>query len=293
MFEEESSSFQTTYALDSESTEELKRLLIQERILNKETGPLLPEGSQADIATMSTVLDLACGPGGWTLDLAAAHPHLQVTGMDISHLLLQFASDQARRRTLENVTFHTMDMKQPFPIADQTFDLINIRLIVLVIYRDVWPQVLKECLRVLRPGGILRVTETDTVGLSNLEAYEAFFALVYQASQKIGYGFSPDGKTFGMTHELEPLLHWAGYEQIESRPHIVSYSAGSTYHADMVYDFIVLAKNVIPLLVRTGVASQEEAEQSYQKMVESTQAKDFHALWYLLTTWGTRPAGLL
>src|SRR5947209_3984856 len=66
----------STYVLDAESELELSRLLLQDRLLTKAMGGVWPE--QSDVTSIRYVLDLACGPGGWVLDIAAAYPEKDV-----------------------------------------------------------------------------------------------------------------------------------------------------------------------------------------------------------------------
>jgi SAM-dependent methyltransferase len=54
-----------------------------------------------------------------------------------------------------------MDVKQPLAFPDASFDLVNERTLYGVIGPGEWPQVLAECQRILRPGGIIRLTEFE------------------------------------------------------------------------------------------------------------------------------------
>src|SRR5689334_19632063 len=86
------------YILDPESSAEMSRLQTQDKMLTKAMGGLLTE--IPDLSGYRRVLDLACGPGDWALDLAYAHPHLEVIGGDISHRMVEYAN---ARRTSPNV----------------------------------------------------------------------------------------------------------------------------------------------------------------------------------------------
>jgi len=76
---------ETTYFIDAENVAEMARLAHQDRLLTKEMGGLFPP--QLDLSTIHNVLDIGCGPGGWVLDVAQAHPIISVTGIDISHIM--------------------------------------------------------------------------------------------------------------------------------------------------------------------------------------------------------------
>src|SRR5579875_18431 len=57
-----------TYVIDSEEAAELARLMQQDRILTEALGGLFPEGRL--LPEDGCLLDLACGPGGWALEVA-------------------------------------------------------------------------------------------------------------------------------------------------------------------------------------------------------------------------------
>ncbi|TMC21389.1 MAG: class I SAM-dependent methyltransferase, partial [Chloroflexi bacterium] len=69
---------ENAYVIDVESAAELARLLHQERHLTKSMGGLLAE--QPEISNMHDILDIACGPGGWALEVADRYTHIKVVG---------------------------------------------------------------------------------------------------------------------------------------------------------------------------------------------------------------------
>src|SRR5436190_20533527 len=94
------------YVIDSESPAELARLLHQDLLFTKALGLLPPLPDQSKLRS---ILDLACGPGGWTREAAMAFPSAQVTGIDISERVIAFAQDQAEIQQIPNVIFTVMN----------------------------------------------------------------------------------------------------------------------------------------------------------------------------------------
>jgi len=92
-----------TYVFDPENVAEMARLVNQARLVTQCLGGLLPE--TIDLANVHDVLDIACGPGSWALDVARDYPHMRVTGVDISKLTTEFARYLAHERELYNVEF--------------------------------------------------------------------------------------------------------------------------------------------------------------------------------------------
>ena len=91
------------YFIDPESGSEMARLITQDRLITKGMGGLFAE--RADLVGINRILDLACGPGGWTLNVALAYPDIQVVGVDISQAMIEYAQAQAQVRRLQNVQF--------------------------------------------------------------------------------------------------------------------------------------------------------------------------------------------
>src|SRR5260221_12165465 len=76
------------YVIDAESGAEVTRLIEQDRFLNTSMGGPVPE--RDDLTSMHTILDLACGPGGWALEVAYCYPRLQVTGLVVVRTRIAF-----------------------------------------------------------------------------------------------------------------------------------------------------------------------------------------------------------
>lgn len=278
------------YILDPESPAEMARLIHFDQLTTGAMGGPLAEQSPELIASFQNVLDLACGTGGWVLDVAFAYPEMDVAGVDISKTMIEYAGARARTQNLTNASFGIMDITRTLDFSENTFDLVNARFINGVLYRDVWAPFLAECRRILRPGGILRLTEMVDLGVSNSPAFEQMGAWLSKVMWKLGYGFSPDGSSLGITSMLSRLLRTAGYTNIQRAAHTLEFSieeeeAWTDFYRNMEIGY-ALAK---PVFVKTGVATQEEFEQCYQQMLIEMHAATFCGLWDFVTVWGKKP----
>jgi ubiquinone/menaquinone biosynthesis C-methylase UbiE len=101
------------------------------------------------------VLDLGCGTGDLALRLAAANR--QVTGCDISTEMLDHAAQAYRAEAVEWTRLEPNWRTLPF--RDGTFDAIVASSILEYLNEPV--VVLRECSRVLQPGGMLLCTIPD------------------------------------------------------------------------------------------------------------------------------------
>ncbi|HZQ37350.1 MAG TPA: class I SAM-dependent methyltransferase, partial [Dehalococcoidia bacterium] len=99
------------------------------------------------------VLDLACATGDLSLALAdATGPTGRVTAVDLTPGMLVGAAERLRRAACANVELLQADA-QALPFADGAFDAVTCRL-AITLFPDA-EQALRECRRVLRPGGRL------------------------------------------------------------------------------------------------------------------------------------------
>ena len=82
-------------------------------------------------------------------------------GFDISEQMIAYATEQAKELGLDNAHFHVMDIQLPLDFPDASFDLVNARTIAGVLLQATWPKFVQEAARIVRPGGVIRLTETD------------------------------------------------------------------------------------------------------------------------------------
>ena len=108
------------YPIEIENAAEMGRLSRQARIATRVSGGLFPQG--LDISQSHDVLDVACGPGTWVLDVAQTYPQMQITGFDISPLMINYARSIAATEGRQNAHFRVMDATKPFdsPMARLT-----------------------------------------------------------------------------------------------------------------------------------------------------------------------------
>ncbi len=276
------------YFTDPESAAEMARLIKQARLLTKAMGGLLDESINP--SRLFDILDLACGPGEWVLEMAATYPAKQVVGVDVSQLMVDYARFQASQRDLANAHFQTMNILHPLDFSDHTFDFVNVRLIASFMFRSIenWPKLLQECKRVIRPGGIIRLTDCEWF-ISNSPMTEKLFGLCTRAIHLSGNSFSQDGRHLALTPMLKRFVRNAGFDNIQHKAFVIDCSAGSESHQSFYEDMIVFLKLLQPLLLQTGMATQAESDALYYQALEEMRAEDFNCLWYYLSVWGEKP----
>jgi len=275
------------FAADTESGETMTWLLNADKILYNGMGGTLAE--RPDFSGIKAILDLGCGPGGWVLEVAREHPDIQVSGIDISRSMIQFAQAQAISRGYGNASFTVMDVKQPLLFEDASFDLVNERTLYGVMAPGEWPQLLAECKRILRPGGIIRLTELETPVTSSLGLNQLWYFHT-RAFYKTGRGFSVDGRHVGINPVLKRLLRDAGFQNIKHQGHVIDISAGTADFEGFFRHFVYVFELAKPFLLKVeGLTTKQEYEEVYQQMQAEMLANDFCGLWTYVTAWGEKP----
>jgi len=278
----------STYFINPEEAAETARLLQQDRSITKEMGSLFPVS--LDLSHIHTVLDLACGPGGWAFDVARAYPQIDVVGVDLSEKMMRYAQAHSRVQSLDNASFQVMDVLKPLAFPDEAFDFVNARLLSSFMPTTAWPNLVRECLRITRPGGVIRLTEAEWV-FSNGSASERFANLLTHAMWLDGKSFAPDGKRFGATLMISQFLRDAGLINVRRQAYALEYSYGTEAHETWYQDAMAWCQLLLPFLLRMGVTTQEEFDHIYQQIGVEMQEPEFRGLFFLLSARGEKPEG--
>jgi SAM-dependent methyltransferase len=108
------------------------------------------------------LLDIGCGPGTITADLAALVPEGEVVAIDLAPGILEDARAEAERRQLANLSFEVGDVYQ-LAFADNSFDVIHAHQVLQHLADPV--AALTEMRRVCRPGGLVAARDGDYGGM--------------------------------------------------------------------------------------------------------------------------------
>ncbi|MFF8357807.1 methyltransferase domain-containing protein [Streptomyces chartreusis] len=109
------------------------------------------------------ILDVGCGPGTITADLAALVPDGQVTGVDRAPGILEQARATAAGRGVPNVDFAVADV-HALDFPDETFCVVHAHQVLQHVGDPVGA--LREMARVTRPGGLIAVRDSDYGAMS-------------------------------------------------------------------------------------------------------------------------------
>ncbi|RDG39395.1 class I SAM-dependent methyltransferase [Streptomyces corynorhini] len=141
---------------------------------------LLPE-----LAAGQDVLDVGCGPGTITADLAALVAPGTVTAVDAEAGVLDKAREAAASAGADNVRFAVADV-HALDFPDDSFDVVHAHQVLQHVGDPVGA--LRELRRVCRPGGVVAVRDADYgafawfPAVSGLEDWQELYRRVARAN---------------------------------------------------------------------------------------------------------------
>lgn len=277
------------YFINQELVEEMVRLNRQAALVTREMGGVLPEQEQHPMSRIQRVLDLACGPGEWAMEVARLHPRLQqVVGVDKSRRMIAYANAQAEAGDAP-VSFRVMDITEsPLDFADGSFDLINGRFLLSFMRREQWPILLSECFRLLRPGGVLRISEQES-GYTNSQTYQNYIDVWGEAWRKADHAFALTKAYIGVTVVMKQMMVEAGLEHPQHRPVSIDLSTGQPSHQALLENLAEAIKLASPFLLKLGVITQRRIHSLHDEMEGLIGKKGFSAYWVLQSVWASKP----
>lgn len=284
----------TTYFTYAGNPLEMARIKRQGAFIGAAAGGSLPG---LDAGSISDILDLACGTGEWALQVSREHPHIRVRGVDLSDIMVRYAQAQTEAGEL-SARFDVMNILQ-FPLAfdDVSLDLINIRMIFSFMKREMWLPLLRECRRILRPGGYLRSTESEMVICNDprIRLYTQWWMTAFHAAGNT-FALTEDGSPdvscpcYCVPLEMPNLLHTSGYIDIVRRSFDVDFSRGDTY-ASLMDDLLLSFQTGGNFIKKYAGVEEEEMKQARAYIEEKQKARPpgFQGYWHLATVIGRKP----
>lgn len=231
------------------------------------------------------VVDIGCGPGSWALDAAFEHPHLQIVGLDIDERAIAYAMARAKIVHAENVSFEVHDATVgPLPFGDESIDYITLSLANSFLLKEHWPLLLKECQRILRPGGWLRSVEWLVTQSSSLA--------MHRLLRTFSVALEKDGRRYiELAPHLPSLLQQAGLVPSPIAVYTVNFSEDTPAHKAIAEDYYIGAHLAMPFNIKQGVASREELLQIISDMQREMMLPHFYGFVFLNECVARKPGG--
>jgi ubiquinone/menaquinone biosynthesis C-methylase UbiE len=156
------------------------------------------------------LLDIGCGTGRTLHQLAIAHPEMRLHGADMSPAYIKMA-----RSRLEHVQELSLAVEnaEALPWADETFDVVTSTYMFHELPRNARRNVVREMLRVVRPGGLVVIE--DSAQLSESPELET---VLHGFPQDFHEPFYADY----LEDDLGELLDEIGFTVKATEPHLVA-----------------------------------------------------------------------
>jgi len=150
------------------------------------------------------ILDVGCGPGTITADLAALVPQGHVVGLEYEPGVLDQARVHAASRGLTNIEFAQGDVNA-LSYPDGTFDVVHAHQVLQHIGDPI--RALREMRRVTKTGGIVAVRESDFSSMTCYPAMEGMemWGKIYMRVARANGGEPDAGR------RLHVWAHQAGF----------------------------------------------------------------------------------
>ncbi len=135
------------------------------------------------------ILDVGCGPGTISADLAALVPQGEVIGLDTGEEIIEKAKALALKRDIRNLSFEVGDANK-LRFEDQTFDIVHSHQVLQHVPDPV--HTLREWKRVTKAGGIVASRVADMSAASYHPDILGDYLYLYLKVSRI-FGGNPDG----------------------------------------------------------------------------------------------------
>jgi ubiquinone/menaquinone biosynthesis C-methylase UbiE len=187
---------------------EIERLHVQGAAMAPDSAIML---DRIGVAPGWTCLDLACGPGGITALMSERVGKAgRVVGLDADPVFLE----HARRHAPRNVAF-VLGNAYRSDLPDGGFDLVHMRFVASTAGEP--ETLLKEAIRLARPGGTVAAQEPDMATLNCYPPHPAWERL----KSALEAAFTSVGSDIRLAQRLFALARHAGLEDVQYRPFLL------------------------------------------------------------------------
>lgn len=215
------------------------------RTAENSAGYLLPYLRPGD-----NLLDVGCGPGTITVDLARRVAPGRVTAVDVADEAVRIARAEAAAVGADNINFAVADA-YALDLPDNSFDVVHAHQVLQHLADPV--RALRELRRVCRPGGIVAARDSDYAAFTWFPAVPELdeWLTLYRDSARANGGEPDAGRR---------MLAWAreaGYAEITATASVWCFaSAEDRQWWGGMWAERILRSDLARQLLRTGAATE-------------------------------------
>ncbi|NQW17966.1 MAG: methyltransferase domain-containing protein [Chloroflexi bacterium] len=200
------------------------------------------------------LLDLGCGPGSITVGLAEWIPEGHVTGIDFDDSVIESAKKDAAERGLTNTDFISGSVYE-LPFENSSFDAVYSHQVLQHLSEP--QQMLREAIRVVKPGGVVGIREVDwgTAGWWPKSESLSRFLEIYNAVA------DRNGGDANMGRRVRSELNKAGYVDVTVGAGVWAFGNPEEIKGwGEQWARRTLESNIAAKAVEYGIADQSELE---------------------------------
>ncbi|ORX46043.1 S-adenosyl-L-methionine-dependent methyltransferase [Hesseltinella vesiculosa] len=205
-------------------------------------------------------------------EMATDYPNCEVYGIDIYPTYPQTIRPP-------NSVFMLADAIDGLPFADNSFDLVQVRLMVAAFKVEDWPRVIADCVRILKPGGVLQMIEPDYRDSGGGACQLLVRTLIQVCEQR--------GQNPRIGSCLETLMRRAGLLILDRMARELDHAHGGKLVAEWTYDWRSIAATSRPLFEQTIGLSGDKYTAFLKDIEPSMKQYHFKSFGYAVT--GRKP----
>ncbi len=260
-----------------DSAAELERLRLQARAWEPESDRFL---DAIGVRPGWRCIDLGCGAMGVLGGLARrAGPTGEVVGVELDEVQLRGARAYVEVEGLPAVRLLRADAYDT-GLPAHAFDLVHVRFLFAPVGRD--EALLREMLRLVRPGGTVAIQEPDSscwATWPRADAWETLKRFILEAFGRGGGDFDAGRRTFAM-------LTAAGLTDVRIRAAVLGLDANAPY-ARLPLQF---ARSLRARIVEAGLATESELDDVVAECAAVLDQPGRSVLSFAVTqVWGRAP----
>lgn len=245
-------------------------------VLNYGPG-VLP--SSIELSGVERVLDVACGNGEWICEVARQYPEVEVYGLESNSSRVEYARAVARVRGLSNVEIIAGDM-HAMRLPAEHFDLVHGRWLALDVPLGAWYYLLKDVVRLLRPGGRI-IWQEASFPTTNSSACVRWCRLLQEAVEALTY-------LPGVLDHMEEMLREAGCTSTQHITTSIALSSGTAAYKYLQTSAWPTLLFTQPLLTEAGVIDASQFDALQEAVVGDICSERFSGTWPLITGVGVK-----
>ena len=272
-----------TYFIDPKNPADVVRLNRQGTLLDRHTDTVPQEFVPWE---NKRILDLACGPGGWALKVASKFPLVTVVALDIDEFMIRYARAQAEVQEQDRVQFYLANILKPIDFPDASFDFINARFLQSLMRTSDWDSLAKECFRLTKPGGLIRMTETGAriVLAPKQQRVDELLSLAFWRTKMSFCEFSSS-----VSPLLKQFLGRVGYRVIREVPYLLNLSYGTEFYEPLVEGARTTLHLIKPFILKHVPEAAGELDELFEGVLRELASEDHTEHWFITSVIGQKP----